>query len=668
MIAGDGMVDGTRSALIVASSDYADPQLRRLQAPASDARALETVLHDPGIGGFEVRTLLNKPAHEVNLAVEEFFADRQPDDLLLLHFSCHGVKDEDGDLYFAMADTLLRRLAATAVAADFVNRRMSRSRSKRVVLLLDCCNAGAFERGMTARAGGGMGIETQFGGGRGRAVITATNAMEYSFEGGELTATGEVAPSVFTSALVNGLETGEADRDQDGMIALDELYNYVYDKVRAATPNQTPCKWLYGVQGELVIARRSHPVTTPAPLPGHLQVLIENPLASARAGAVKELEPLLRGKHQGLALAARLTLEKLTSDDSRTVAAAAIAALGIEEPRLVPPRLEPSTKSVDFGPLTHRSQSPERSIRLGNAGGGSLNAHAATQASWIRLRQAGDELCVAVDTGAVGEHEGTVTVDSDGGSATIVVKAGIVPAPQPAPEIPASAEAAPAVDRSTRSDPQQDTASVKGQPVPARARPAAETIPHPAHGARSGAARLLDAGFIILIILLCIIALDILIPRRTFLPWPWWAIFAASILGIAVTLGAVRQYTVPAGILLWTMAWSAIYSISIVGFSHSSIPTAITALSTECIIAAVVSAALCIWIVVLLSKDTRNVDPFLAIFIGCFSVAYALAAIAIRTGKPQGGVWNAVGAVTFAAALGVLLALIRAHRPGMTSS
>ena len=68
------------------------------------------MLHDPGIGGFEVRTLLNEPAHEVNLAVEEFFADRRPDDLLLVHFSCHGVKDEDGELYFAMANTLLRRL------------------------------------------------------------------------------------------------------------------------------------------------------------------------------------------------------------------------------------------------------------------------------------------------------------------------------------------------------------------------------------------------------------------------------------------------------------------------------------------------------------------------------------------------------------------------------
>ena len=96
-------VTGKRSALIIASDDYTHTGLKRLRAPASDARALAAVLRDPGIGDFEVRTLLNEPAHEVNLAVEEFFADRQPDDLLLLHFSGHGVKDEDGELYFAMA-------------------------------------------------------------------------------------------------------------------------------------------------------------------------------------------------------------------------------------------------------------------------------------------------------------------------------------------------------------------------------------------------------------------------------------------------------------------------------------------------------------------------------------------------------------------------------------
>jgi hypothetical protein len=113
------------------------------------------------------------------------------------------------------------------------------------------------------------------------------------------------------------LEAGEADRDQDGLVALDELYDYVYDKVRAVTPNQTPGKWMFGVQGELVIARRGRPVTTPAPLPPELQQLIDHPVARARAGAVQELQHLLQARHAGLALAARQTLERLTNDDSR---------------------------------------------------------------------------------------------------------------------------------------------------------------------------------------------------------------------------------------------------------------------------------------------------------------------------------------------------------------
>jgi len=275
MAAGDG-VAGARSALIVANYDYTDPGLGQLHAPASDARALEAVLRDPAIGGFEVRTLLNEPAHEVSLAVEEFFADRRPGDLLLMHFSCHGVKDEGGDLYFATSNTQLRRLGATAVSAGFVNRCMSRSRSRRIVLLLDCCYAGAFERGMTARAGSGVGIEAQFGG-RGRAVITASSAMEYAFEGETLADTSEAEPSVFTSALVTGLQTGEADRDQDGLVALDELYDYIYDTVRVVTPHQTPGKWTFGVQGELVIARRSRPVTAPAQLPREVQEAIDSP-------------------------------------------------------------------------------------------------------------------------------------------------------------------------------------------------------------------------------------------------------------------------------------------------------------------------------------------------------------------------------------------------------
>ncbi len=206
-------------------------------------------------------------------------------------------------------------------------------------------------------------------------MITASSAMEYAFEGDELTDATQSPPSVFTSALVEGLETGDADRDQDGLVALDELYDYIYDRVRAATPNQTPGKWAFGVQGELVIARRARPVSRPAALPPELLDAIESRLASVRVAAVQELERVLHGKHAGRALAARQALTELAADDSRTVAAAAAAALsdGASPARAVPgtaaePEPEPGRQpdpepEPDAGPdrTRTRTRSPGRS-------------------------------------------------------------------------------------------------------------------------------------------------------------------------------------------------------------------------------------------------------------------------------------------------------------------
>ncbi|MCR3751310.1 caspase family protein [Lentzea californiensis] len=316
-----------RYALIIASHEFADPGLSSLRAPAHDAARLGEVLADPRIGAFHVRTMINSSAAEVNEAVEDFFADREPDDLLVLHFSGHGVKDEAGELHFATSGTKLSRLAGTAVSADFVARRMNRSRSRRIVLLLDCCYSGAFGRGMVARAGGSVGLEEQFGG-SGRAVITASSAMEYAFEGAAVADSSEGEPSVFTSALVHGLESGDADRDQDGHVGLDELYDYVYDRVRRVTPHQTPGKWMLDVRGDLRIARRVRPVTVPAPLPPELQEAIDHSLPGVRAGAVPELRRLLSVAHEGRVLAARMALRRLTDDDSRMVASAAREALG----------------------------------------------------------------------------------------------------------------------------------------------------------------------------------------------------------------------------------------------------------------------------------------------------------------------------------------------------
>ena len=184
-------MNGQRKALIIANDEYEQETLQNLLAPAADAEALRRVLGDPQIGDFAVQVVHNEPSYVIQSQIEDLFSESRPDDVLLLHFSGHGLKSESGELFFAASNTRPNRLGSTAVPADFVRRCMRDSRSHSVVLLLDCCYGGAFAQGVTVRASGDVNVLDSFpqertGGGRGRAVITASSAMEYAFEGDQL--------------------------------------------------------------------------------------------------------------------------------------------------------------------------------------------------------------------------------------------------------------------------------------------------------------------------------------------------------------------------------------------------------------------------------------------------------------------------------------------------
>ena len=316
----------SRAALIVASDSYQDPGLRRLRAPAADVEALARVLGAPEIGGFTVQSVVNEPRHVVEEAIEALFAETEPGDMCLLYFSCHGVKDAAGRLYFATANTRLGRLGSTAIAASWVNDQMDHSRSSGVVLLLDCCYSGAFARGLLPRAGDEVDVLERLGG-RGRVVITASTALEYAFEGEELRMQS-AAPSIFTGAVVHGLESGEADTDGDGKVSVDELYDYVYQRVRTTTPNQTPTKSAHNVRGDLYLARSTQLQRTI--LPAELVQAIESGFTWQRIGAVSELDRLAHSQHNEVAAQARAALQRLIDDDSRSVSDAAIRALSAE--------------------------------------------------------------------------------------------------------------------------------------------------------------------------------------------------------------------------------------------------------------------------------------------------------------------------------------------------
>ena len=258
-------------ALVIGNNQYDDPGWHDLKTPRLDAEAMAAVLEDAAIGGFDrVVPLVDASVTEMRIAIAELFDPRahKPDDLLLLYFSGHGELDSNNQLYFAGKET--RRgpmVRATGLEARYITGYMDGARSRRQVIILDSCYSGAF--GKSAK--GSVPTQAIFAGdskaiferdktllddidnGYGRHILTASEALQLSWEEDE--ALGEVQNSFFTHFLVEGLRTGAADRDNDGLIHIDELYDHIREGMARQSRRQTPLKFSLQADGNLIIAR-----------------------------------------------------------------------------------------------------------------------------------------------------------------------------------------------------------------------------------------------------------------------------------------------------------------------------------------------------------------------------------------------------------------------------
>lgn len=357
-----------KRALLIGNSRSVT-NLPPLRAAAGDIAALARVLGDPEIGGFdEVTPLLDGTSSQIRREIARFLAKRTHDDLLLLYFTSHGLLDERGTLHLAVQDTELEFLSATAIPAAFITGEMDRCHSRRQILILDCCYSGAFERG--AKGAVAVPVTTFEGNGVGRIVLTASDCTEPAWEP-EASDSQDSAPaalSVFTRHLIAGLETGDADLDQDGLVTVDELYDYVYNRVVTENPRQTPGKWSYRQQGDLVVARHRGWRRPVPELPVDITVALDHPIAGIREAAVRELARFLLGRDPLLAEAARTAAERAREDDSRRVATAAAEVLAAATaPRPAEPASpltaaaapERSSEPISSPAITSNPQAPE---------------------------------------------------------------------------------------------------------------------------------------------------------------------------------------------------------------------------------------------------------------------------------------------------------------------
>lgn len=225
-------------ALLIGVSEY-ETGLNPLPGAVKDVEAMQRVLAHPEMGGFaeENITVLKNPQRQaIEEAIYKLFDNRQKDDLLLFYFSGHGVKDDSGKLYLSTCKTRKNNgklVKPSAVAASTLHESINESKSQRQVVILDCCFSGAFSKGMTMKDDGSVNVQEQLGG-KGRAILTSSTSTQYSFEqeNSEL--------SIYTQYLVEGIENGAADLDDDGWISVDELHDYASSKVKEAAPAMTP--------------------------------------------------------------------------------------------------------------------------------------------------------------------------------------------------------------------------------------------------------------------------------------------------------------------------------------------------------------------------------------------------------------------------------------------
>jgi Caspase domain len=236
---------GRYRALLIGNSTYPadEHNLQTLRGPVKDIAALNRALIDPQAGLFtdaDVTLVPEATSSRVIRVMGGFFGTADREDVLLVYFSGHGKLDQNSRLHLCMQDTESTDLLSTAVSSARINEFADATRARNVIIVLDCCHAGAFRGGELGDAVAGPG----------RYVLTSCRGTQLAND-----ATVENGTSVFTQHLVDGLLGAADDQDRDGWITFSDLYAYVNRRLREAG-KQIPQQRVSG-DGDLHLARSS---------------------------------------------------------------------------------------------------------------------------------------------------------------------------------------------------------------------------------------------------------------------------------------------------------------------------------------------------------------------------------------------------------------------------
>jgi hypothetical protein len=230
---------------IVIGNNYPNSN-KELKFAVADAEKMKEILENKEICGFdEVKYLPNETSLESSSAIEKILKNAD-NDLIFIYFSGHGKKDFEGNLCLLFNDTKEDALLTTSLTFDFVQKCIKYPSKKTVVIVLDCCYSGV--AGIKDGDTNVMGDLKKLSG-SGTIILTSTGMT------GSPTAREDekLGHGLFTYFLIEGLEKGSADNNDDGLISINELYDYTSKKTKENS-SQSP-KMVGEIEGTIQIGK-----------------------------------------------------------------------------------------------------------------------------------------------------------------------------------------------------------------------------------------------------------------------------------------------------------------------------------------------------------------------------------------------------------------------------
>lgn len=217
-------------AVVVGAARY--KHMPTLRYTDDDAYQVYAFLKSPEGGALrdeQVKLLIDEDATRMNIlgAVRSTFLKADENDVVLFYFSGHGLQGSFLPVDFDGQNNKLRH--------DELRNLLKASRARHKLVLADACHSGSLLAQKSALKGQLNAYYSAFDNVEGgTALLMSSKGEEYSLEDGGLRS------GVFSHFLVRGLK-GEADMDVNKVITIEELFNYVHQKVRTYTGNvQTP--------------------------------------------------------------------------------------------------------------------------------------------------------------------------------------------------------------------------------------------------------------------------------------------------------------------------------------------------------------------------------------------------------------------------------------------